>query len=146
MADQLRLSWDEAAGIQARAVARGLQRRELAPARHPGIDETAFQRRHEYVTVVTDLDRARVLYVADTRRRESLDAFWAARGRRPRGTRSRRWRWICGSPTERIFETRPDYVLVLPWNLKAEIMKQMAAIRDWGGQFGIPIPEVKIEP
>ena len=78
VADQLRLSWDEAAGIQARAVARGLQRRELAPTQHLGIDETAFQRRHEYVTVVTDLDRARVLYVADTRRRESLDAFWAA--------------------------------------------------------------------
>lgn len=78
VAERLRLSWDEAAGMQARAVARGLQRRELAPIRHLGIDETAFQRRHEYVTVVTDLDRARVLYVADDRRRESLDAFWTA--------------------------------------------------------------------
>jgi Transposase len=45
------------------------------PARHLGIDETA--RRHQYVTVVTDLDRSRVLFVADDRRRESLDGFWA---------------------------------------------------------------------
>jgi hypothetical protein len=43
------------------------QRRELTSAQHLDIDETAFQRRHEYVTLVTDLDRARVLYVADTR-------------------------------------------------------------------------------
>jgi transposase len=45
------------------------------PARHLGIDETA--RRHQYVTVVTDLDRSRVLFVADDRRPESLDGFWA---------------------------------------------------------------------
>jgi transposase len=77
VAEQLQLSWDEAAGIQARAVRRGLQRRQAAPARYLGIDETAFQRRHEYVTVVTDLERSRVLYVADDRRRESLDGFWA---------------------------------------------------------------------
>jgi transposase len=77
VAARLQLSWDEAAGIQARAVRRGLQRRQAAPARYLGIDETAFQRRHEYVTVVTDLERSRVLYVADDRRRESLDGFWA---------------------------------------------------------------------
>jgi transposase len=77
VAARLPLSWDEAAGIQARAVRRGLQRRQAAPARYLGIDETAFQRRHEYVTVVTDLGRSRVLYVADDRRRESLDSFWA---------------------------------------------------------------------
>jgi transposase len=62
--------------IQARAVKRGLARRTATPARHLGIDETAFARRHQYVTVVTDLDRGQVLYVADDRRRESLDAFW----------------------------------------------------------------------
>lgn len=44
----------------------------------------------------------------------------------------------------KIQETKPDYVLILPWNLKEEIMKQMADIRDWGGQFVIPIPEVKL--
>ncbi len=45
---------------------------------------------------------------------------------------------------ERIAETRPDYLLILPWNLKDEIMAQMASIRSWGGQFIVPIPEVKI--
>jgi hypothetical protein len=47
---------------------------------------------------------------------------------------------------ERIAETRPDYVLILPWNLKNEIMQQMAKIREWGGKFIIPIPEARICP
>jgi hypothetical protein len=46
---------------------------------------------------------------------------------------------------ERIDETRPDYVLILPWNLKAEIMKQLAHVREWGGRFIVPIPEAVIE-
>lgn len=45
---------------------------------------------------------------------------------------------------EKIQETKPDYVLILPWNFKDEIMTQMAGIREWGGQFVIPIPEVEI--
>ncbi len=45
---------------------------------------------------------------------------------------------------EKIKETRPDYVMILPWNLKDEVMGQMRYIRDWGGQFVIPIPEVTI--
>jgi hypothetical protein len=45
---------------------------------------------------------------------------------------------------EAIFETKPDYLLVLPWNLEEEIVSQMAAIRDWGGKFIIPIPEVRV--
>jgi SAM-dependent methyltransferase len=43
-------------------------------------------------------------------------------------------------PPERIAETRPDYVFVLPWNLKDEIMAQLGYIRDWGGRFIVPIP------
>ncbi len=43
-----------------------------------------------------------------------------------------------------IFETRPDYVLILPWNLRDEIAEQMAGIRDWGGQFVVPIPRVEV--
>ncbi|MBN8279369.1 MAG: class I SAM-dependent methyltransferase [Gammaproteobacteria bacterium] len=43
-----------------------------------------------------------------------------------------------------ILERRPDYVLILPWNLKDEITRKMAAIRDWGGQFVLPIPTVEI--
>ncbi|MDH3444732.1 MAG: class I SAM-dependent methyltransferase [Deltaproteobacteria bacterium] len=45
-------------------------------------------------------------------------------------------------PPTKIKETRPDYLLILPWNLKDEIMQQMAFIRDWGGQFVTLIPEV----
>ena len=43
-------------------------------------------------------------------------------------------------PPERIRETRPDYVLILPWNLKDEIMGQLAYVREWGGRFLVPIP------
>ena len=46
-------------------------------------------------------------------------------------------------PPERIGETRPDYVLILPWNLKDEIQSQLAYIREWGGRFVVPIPEVR---
>jgi SAM-dependent methyltransferase len=45
---------------------------------------------------------------------------------------------------DRIREARPDYLLVLPWNLKDEIMEQMAYIREWGGRFVVPIPEVQV--
>lgn len=47
-------------------------------------------------------------------------------------------------PPEKIQETRPDYVLILPWNFKDEIMEQQAGIKAWGGQFIVPIPEVKV--
>jgi SAM-dependent methyltransferase len=47
-------------------------------------------------------------------------------------------------PPERIAQTRPDYVLVLPWNLKEEIIDQLSYIREWGGRFVIPIPEVQV--
>lgn len=45
---------------------------------------------------------------------------------------------------EAIREARPDYVLILPWNLKDEIMQAAAYIREWGGQFVVPIPEVAV--
>jgi C-methyltransferase C-terminal domain len=38
--------------------------------------------------------------------------------------------------------SKPDYVLLLPWNLKAEIMRQLAAISAWGGRFVIAVPTV----
>jgi SAM-dependent methyltransferase len=43
---------------------------------------------------------------------------------------------------EKIRQTKPDYLFILPWNLKEEIMEQMAFIRSWGGKFVIPIPRV----
>lgn len=45
---------------------------------------------------------------------------------------------------ERIFETKPDYVLILPWNLRKEISAEMAGVREWGGRFVVPIPEVTV--
>lgn len=45
---------------------------------------------------------------------------------------------------DKIRETRPDYLLILPWNLKSEIMQQMSFIKEWGGEFIIPIPEAAI--
>lgn len=45
---------------------------------------------------------------------------------------------------ERLAEERPDYVLILPWNLKDEIIERNAFVRDWGGRFVIPIPEVQV--
>ncbi|MFY9821457.1 MAG: class I SAM-dependent methyltransferase [Thermoanaerobaculia bacterium] len=45
---------------------------------------------------------------------------------------------------DRLREARPDYVLILPWNLKEEIMEQMADVRSWGGRFVVAIPEVKV--
>jgi len=47
-------------------------------------------------------------------------------------------------PPDRIREERPDYVLVLPWNLRDEIIAQISYIRDWGGKFILPIPDVRI--
>jgi 2-polyprenyl-3-methyl-5-hydroxy-6-metoxy-1,4-benzoquinol methylase len=45
---------------------------------------------------------------------------------------------------DRIRQTKPDYVVILPWNLKDEIVGQLQFIRDWGGRFVVPIPEVTI--
>ncbi len=45
---------------------------------------------------------------------------------------------------DKIGETRPDYLVILPWNLKDEIMNQMSHVRDWGGKFVVFIPEVAV--
>jgi hypothetical protein len=44
----------------------------------------------------------------------------------------------------RIRQTKPDYVLILPWNLRNEIVAQMECVRHWGGRFVIPIPRVGV--
>lgn len=72
----LRLSWDEVDGVMQRAVARGLARRELEVVPRIGVDETSFAKRHEYVTVVNDLDAGRVLHVADGRGKQALAEFY----------------------------------------------------------------------
>ena len=68
---QMGLSWDEVDGIMQRAVQRGLERREVQAPQRIGVDETSLQKRHEYVTVINDLD-GHVLHVADGRGKESL--------------------------------------------------------------------------
>jgi 2-polyprenyl-3-methyl-5-hydroxy-6-metoxy-1,4-benzoquinol methylase len=47
---------------------------------------------------------------------------------------------------DKISETKPDYIFILPWNLRNEIMHQLAYVREWGGQFVVPIPEITIHP
>jgi hypothetical protein len=47
-------------------------------------------------------------------------------------------------PVEAIDALKPDYVFILPWNLKKEIVRQMSHIGDWGGKFIVPIPEVTV--
>jgi SAM-dependent methyltransferase len=45
---------------------------------------------------------------------------------------------------DQLKKTRPDYILILPWNLKDEIIKQLEYVREWGGKFVIPIPELTV--
>ena len=78
VARMMDLSWDEVDGVMERAVARGLARRKLDPPSRVGIDETPFAKRHEYVTVVSDLDSPTVVHVADDRKEESLDSCFSA--------------------------------------------------------------------
>jgi transposase len=73
---RLGLTWDEARGIQERAVRRGLARRTREPVARIGIDEKSFLKRHQYVTIVVDLDEPRVLHVADDRRADSLVPYF----------------------------------------------------------------------
>jgi len=74
--EQLGLSWDEIHGIMERAVERGLKRREAESVAKIGVDEKAFRKGHSYFTLVNDLERGRVLCVAEGRQQASLDGFW----------------------------------------------------------------------
>lgn len=49
-------------------------------------------------------------------------------------------------PTEKILETQPDFVMILPWNLKDEIIEQLTYVQEWGGKMFVPIPEVSLVP
>jgi transposase len=76
VARQLRLSWNAIDAVMRRAVQRGLARREAQPPRAISVDETAFKRGHEYVTIVSDQDRGVVVHVADERKTESLAGYY----------------------------------------------------------------------
>lgn len=73
---QAGLGWKAVAGLMKRATERGLARRGRESFRHLMVDETSFRKRHRYVTVVSDGDSGRVLYVGLGRSRESLEAFY----------------------------------------------------------------------
>ena len=49
-------------------------------------------------------------------------------------------------PPEAVAAARPDYLLILPWNLRDELMAQLAFIREWGGRFVLPIPRLQVLP
>ena len=68
----------------------------------------------------------------------TVDRSLYKQGRRLPGTR------IPIYAPDRIRETKPDYVVILPWNLKDEIMQQLNYIREWGGKFVVPIPKVAV--
>jgi transposase len=70
------LSWNAVSGIQGRAVERGLERRKKATPETIGIDETSYQKRHEYVTVVLDKDSNTVIDVLPDRKAETLDTWF----------------------------------------------------------------------
>ncbi len=78
VARRLGLSWDECRGIMERAVRRGLARRASAAAPRLGIDEKSFLKRHQYVSVVVDLDGGRVLDVLPDRKASSLVPYFTA--------------------------------------------------------------------
>lgn len=75
------LSWDEVDSIMQRAVRRGRARKEQRMPARLGVDETSFRKRHQYVTVVSDLDEGTVEYVADNHTQQSLDGFFEPYGR-----------------------------------------------------------------
>ena len=72
----LRLSWHEAWGVMERAVARGLKAKRRRVIPHLGVDEKAIAKRHRYMTLVSDLDRGTVEFIAFDRKKTSLDAFY----------------------------------------------------------------------
>jgi transposase len=74
----LKLSWDEAWHLMERAVERGQQRKKRRVIPYLGVDEKAVARRHQYVTLVCDLQRGTVEYLAENREKTSLDAYYAS--------------------------------------------------------------------
>ena len=72
---QLKLSWNAIDGIMQRAVKRGLARRETVSPQKIGVDETAFKKRHDYVTIVSDQVTGTVLHVGRDRKKENLKAW-----------------------------------------------------------------------
>ena len=73
VAEHLNLSWKQVDGVMQRAVRHGLKVREAQMPTRIGVDETSFQKRHEYVTIITDMDTGTVIDVADDRKQVPLE-------------------------------------------------------------------------
>ena len=73
---QMKLSWNAIDGIMQRAVRRGLSRREAQSPVQIGVDETAFKKRHDYVTIISDQQAGTVLYVGQDRTKASLVGWY----------------------------------------------------------------------
>ncbi len=80
----LGITWDEAWGVMRRAVARGLARKQARPVRYVGVDEKAFRKGQRYHTLVCDLERSTVEYVAEGREAAALAPFFAGLTREQR--------------------------------------------------------------
>lgn len=76
VAKRLRLSWNAVDGIMQRAVQRGLSRRPALSLKRLSVDETAYRKRHDYITVVSDQEEGAVVHVSDDRRTDSLASFY----------------------------------------------------------------------
>jgi transposase len=76
VAENFSLSWDQVDRIMNRAVQRGLRRRKKSTPEHIGIEETAFQKRHEYVTVILDKDTDTVIDILDDRKAKTLNKWF----------------------------------------------------------------------
>jgi transposase len=74
----MRVSWEEAFGVMARAVLRGQERKGQTVVKRIGVDEKAFRKGHSYLTVVCDLERSTVEYVSEDRTTESLGSYYAS--------------------------------------------------------------------
>jgi len=74
-----RMSWTAVSGIMERAVERGMARRKQTPIEQLGVDETSYQKRHEYVTVLVDREEDKVVDILDDRKAEGLDAWFKTR-------------------------------------------------------------------
>jgi transposase len=103
-AELLCLHWQTMHGIMQRAVQRGLQRRSVESVHHVGLDEKSFGRGHSYVSLMTDLDGARVLDVVEDRTREAADSLWKtlppAQREQVRGVAMDMWDPYIGSTRE----------------------------------------------
>ena len=88
VSERMQISWDEAWGIKERAVRRGLERRESAAIEELAVDETSFQKRHEYVTVLVDRKTGIVIDILDDRKKVTLNKWLQANKDQLREVRS----------------------------------------------------------